>query len=401
MSSCQYCDLCKLSEIFKCKSLIKFLDDYSKKNSDNIDFIINAILELNSTINDDALINNTFSVKLENYLRSNFKKCIQNQNFSRLPISLIYRIIEKLDPNLILYDDLYDFISKSISDRHTLFSFIDLKQLSDEKFDDLYKKYTTKKDFEVIYYKFLQIDLEFINTMKENEKKLKILSNEVQKENNKLSSSVKLLEKQIKSLKDKNDEITKENQELTTKVSQLQIQNKELVDSNKPDEKIIKSLISFISTYQTLCSLCESQNLELIKFFLTYNTNTVNSKYCQGSIEKIPLTIAIEKGNIELVKLLLSIPNIDVNVLLTTYYTKQNIQQSNIGSNGERIDARETIIKKTPLIIAIEKRNAEIVQLLLNDSRINTSIQSSIQKKRNNNYWYVLRSKLRSYEKNK
>ena len=153
MSSCQYCDLCKLSEIFKCKSLIKFLDDYSKKNSDNIDFIINAILELNSTINDDALINNTFSVKLENYLRSNFKKCIQNQNFSRLPISLIYRIIEKLDPNLILYDDLYDFISKSISDRHTLFSFIDLKQLSDEKFDEPDRYLTIQELIDLSFFK--------------------------------------------------------------------------------------------------------------------------------------------------------------------------------------------------------------------------------------------------------
>lgn len=56
---------------------------------------------------------------------------IWNENFGLLPISIVYRILSKSEeiPN----DLLFDFISKSIEERCTLFNFLIIQNLSDIK----------------------------------------------------------------------------------------------------------------------------------------------------------------------------------------------------------------------------------------------------------------------------
>ena len=48
--------------------------------------------------------------------------------------------------NKITSDDLYAFITKSIEDRHILFSFLQIQKLSDEAFNDLYNSYLKQKN---------------------------------------------------------------------------------------------------------------------------------------------------------------------------------------------------------------------------------------------------------------
>ena len=76
---------------------------------------------------------------METYLSNNINKCLKNETFENLPISTIFRIIEKSDKNLISDESLLDFIIKSIDDRIVLFSLLDIKKLPKNKIDNLFK----------------------------------------------------------------------------------------------------------------------------------------------------------------------------------------------------------------------------------------------------------------------
>lgn len=71
------------------------------------------------------------------YNRAN--ECLQNENFGLLPISIVYCILSKSEeiPN----DLLFDFISKSIEERCTLFNFLNIQNLSDIKLGELFDLY--------------------------------------------------------------------------------------------------------------------------------------------------------------------------------------------------------------------------------------------------------------------
>jgi len=83
------------------------------------------------------------------------------------------------------------------------------------------------------------------------------------------------------------------------------------------------------------------ENLELLKLLLGHESMDPNKEAHSG---KTPLMIAIEKKNSEAIKLLLGHKKIDPN--------------------------KETTFGKTPLIIAINKGNLEAIKFLLEDKRI-------------------------------
>ena len=81
-----------------------------------------------------------------------------------------------------------------------------------------------------------------------------------------------------------------------------------------------------------------------VKLFLDKDTNIINYKNDDG---KTALYLAVEKGNVDIVKLLLSCNKLDINIT----------------NNG-----------KTALFLAVEKENAEIVKLLLTHDKIKVNI---------------------------
>lgn len=134
-----YGDLYKLSNFFQVKKLIKFLNQYKNNHNFDIDFIINEILKkINEEASDDYIIGK-FKFELESNLYNRANECLQNENFGLLPISIVYRILSKSEeiPN----DLLFDFISKSIEERCTLFNFLNIQNLSDIKLGELFDLY--------------------------------------------------------------------------------------------------------------------------------------------------------------------------------------------------------------------------------------------------------------------
>lgn len=87
---------------------------------------------------------------MEECLSSKIDECIANVNFWKLPISIIYRIIERSDKQQFPNNLLYDFISKNIEERNLLFLFLNIRKLTDEKFNSLYELFerceSTKKN---------------------------------------------------------------------------------------------------------------------------------------------------------------------------------------------------------------------------------------------------------------
>lgn len=228
ITSNEYFDLYKLAEIFKVNSIKKLLKNYAKKFSQNLYFILNLMLQHKSEEFDDLFPNDYISDELENFLITNVEKCFTIELFGQLPISSIYRIIEKSDFNNISSDKLYDFIAKSIEKRHFLFHFLNINKLSDEKFDDLYQNYLSLSDSNKNYFDHLKNDLNFLKKLKENNKNLK--------------KEVKQLKQMNNQLENQQNQIKIENRQLQTQLSRLQSNNQKLNDQVNELEKKIQLL---------------------------------------------------------------------------------------------------------------------------------------------------------------
>lgn len=198
-SSYQFRDLFILAEYFKVKFLQNFLERYSKSHFNDINYIINMILSSKSNATNEDLQNDELSNKMEQLLYDKIDECIQNENFGKLPISIIHRIFEKSDMEKITSDNLYTFICKSIENRHILFSFLDIQNLSNEKFDILYNDYCAqKKSKTAFYYQFLHVDLEYIKQLRNGIKYGDFTQNK------KLTKDIEKLNAKIDKLKNEN-----------------------------------------------------------------------------------------------------------------------------------------------------------------------------------------------------
>lgn len=180
-----FIDLYKLSQIFKVKSLKTKLKNYAQNSAQNIDFMINLLLDQQMDENNNSLTNDLFSVDMEDYLSSHINQCLQSENFGLLLISTLYRIIEKSDRNQISMDTLFDFIVQSFDERLSLFSFLDVSLLSDEKFQNLCKLNSYRK------IEFLPNNLDFLRELKEDNRYLRILIQHLNEEKSQLKSQLR------------------------------------------------------------------------------------------------------------------------------------------------------------------------------------------------------------------
>lgn len=224
-----YCDLCKLSEIFKVNPLKKLLKNFANQNSQNIDFIINLIINQQSLENHDLFQLDDISSNMEDVLCNNIDKCFLNQNFGILQSSTIFRIIEKSDKDKINSDILYDFIMKSIKDRFSLLYFLDIKKLSYEKLTNFCIFYSNESKK---YFDYLKIDINYVKSLIDEKRRLENIVDNLNREKEEI---VKKLNRE------KEEAVNKLNREKEEIIYKLNREKEQFdVDKEKLNEKCQK-----------------------------------------------------------------------------------------------------------------------------------------------------------------
>lgn len=267
ITSDQYLDFCKLSEIFKVKSLKRLLKIYSQKFSQNLNFVINVLIEQQNQELDDLFPDDYVSNDAENILVKNVEDCLNNELFGHLSASTIYRIIEK-SGNQIKSDMLFRFIFESIEERCCLLKFLDLKQLSHENLEALkqiYQQNESRKFLDFLPNDFaflkkllddkqiLETKLEQLNEIKEqieqintqitfDNSQLKSQVQSLENENQRFRSEIDQLKIDNQRLIDKNQQLENQNSQITTDNAQLKSQNSKLLDENQQVESQNKQI---------------------------------------------------------------------------------------------------------------------------------------------------------------
>ena len=95
--------------------------------------------------NSNIFLTNQILVDIESYLKDNINQCLASDKIGLLPVPSIYRIIAKSDREKISSELLFHFIIDSIEERHILFQFIDIEKLTEESFEDIYRKSKNNK----------------------------------------------------------------------------------------------------------------------------------------------------------------------------------------------------------------------------------------------------------------
>ncbi|KAK8843546.1 hypothetical protein M9Y10_024602 [Tritrichomonas musculus] len=132
--------------------------------------------------------------------------------------------------------------------------------------------------------------------------------------------------------------------------------------SNPKPEKIRCSKTALFRAVQ-------KENIEIVKLLLSFdkiNVNTICSYEYHDLeewwVERTSLFLAIENNNIEIIKLLLSIEDINVNIINTDDYCDGG--------------GCEYYYKYTALYESVEQENIEIIKLLLSNKNINVNAPS-------------------------
>lgn len=194
-----------LSTFLSIKKYQKQLKKFTEDHANDISFISMLFLKQSSP-NFSFLFkefdDDTFEIGFEDLLKENVDECLQNKEFEKLPIPQIYKIVAESDENYT-NDILYDFIRKDIEKRCCLFELIELRDLSDEKFDDLYNVYISDKKIPKKCFDHLKINLDYLNEIRKCDiDQLKNENKQLFIRNNELKIQKKQLKEQLENLKD-------------------------------------------------------------------------------------------------------------------------------------------------------------------------------------------------------
>lgn len=192
----KYFDFLKLATIFQVTTFLKILRKYAENHLIDVDDLIDYLsFENNSEENPIR-----FSKEIEENLIININQCLQSRKFEQLPISVLYRIIEKSRQN-ISDDYLFEFIKKSINERCVLLSFINIRNLSNQKFNELYENlFTNQNNHKFVSY--LPCDLHLLKTLKEENDQLKNNNLQLQHQNTQMRRTIEELQSQLNNLID-------------------------------------------------------------------------------------------------------------------------------------------------------------------------------------------------------
>ena len=226
----EYKDLLKLTEFLQIKILFNNLDQYFKSQNNDIDFQIQFILH-DSKSNDD-ITNASFQLNntIENLLSTNVVKCLQNKNFADIPISIIHRIILKSDKKPIPSNLLYDFIKKKMKPFFLLLRFLDIENLSDDRFEDLCETVSDTNGSGKLYMENLQCNIKYIMKLKNDNKDLKKVKKSLNNTKKKLISVISQQEDKIKILEHENSEKQNKIEEIEKKLINEKEKHKKYVD---------------------------------------------------------------------------------------------------------------------------------------------------------------------------
>ena len=126
-----YNDIYALSKYFCIPKIIQALDEIRQNELfQDINFSIEI---LHGNISSKDTIETYLACQIETFLSTRINKCIENSNFEKLPISTIYRIIEKSNKKVINHNALLDFIISSIETRFILFKFVEFHKIEEHK----------------------------------------------------------------------------------------------------------------------------------------------------------------------------------------------------------------------------------------------------------------------------
>lgn len=246
----QYKDLANISEYLQSKKFSKKIQKYTKFNTDFIIQQIHHEVQAQNN-NDDDLNYNKFQINknMEEKLTENICECFLNEKFIDLPISIIFRIVEKCFQKQILNNELYDFIIKSIPKLCVLFQFLDLQIISEDRLYNLCNIFSKSGKVSKSYFRYLPCNLILIKKLYETKESLK-------KQVSKLKSKKEIIKKQLaeleveKKINDENqmknyldfenqiDDLKKENKKTKKMLDETKKENNEI--KNKLDEKDIE-----------------------------------------------------------------------------------------------------------------------------------------------------------------
>lgn len=272
-------DLFILSTIFKVDLLLNNLQKILPNFQQNLVMILTYLIEKNDEIksddidDDDSIIKNIINVEMEKCLTNKINEIIKNKLFKKLPKCVIYRILEKSDPQNIPFNDLFSFIIESLDERFIFFPFLDIKNLTKENFDDLVSTYLRLKDSpSKRYFQYLSVDFDYIKLLKENEERIQNkLDNKTTEYNdnlNKCQIQIQNLENDNKKLLHQLDDLNKEHKETIEKTKQLENDNKKLLnqldDLNKEHKETIEKTKQLENDFISKIEKLENDNKQLL-----------------------------------------------------------------------------------------------------------------------------------------
>ena len=100
-----------------------------------------------------------------------------------------------------------------------------------------------------------------------------------------------------------------------------------------------------------------------------YNENRMKHKY---EVEKTPFYLAVEYKNIEIIQLLLQNASININVK----YTKSEVKDK-YDEYGEKCSTETNRIIKSPLHLAVQNKNIDIIEILINQKNIDLDAEDN------------------------
>lgn len=252
----QCIDLLKITEYLKVRKLSVKINEYLKNHNIDVDFIIQIILhEVNSNLNTDDDNCQQFQInpQMEELLTSRIEDTIQNEKFALLPISIIYRIIEK--SSKINSDLLFNFISKSITKYFVLLPFLDTETLSENQLERMIDAYSNS-DLEVKkLFNHMNCQLGLINKLKVHQTELEEKLNKSEKSEKQTESEMKEVKKLLVDSEQERNQLKNELESLKTQITQLQNQLK----NNEREKEMFKGKLNDCEIFKRKLNDCEKE----------------------------------------------------------------------------------------------------------------------------------------------
>ena len=236
-----YKDLYILSEYFGVQKLTRKLDCIKENELFiSIDFTIQTLIDISMLENEEET---KMTSKLENFLSEQINECFENEKFSELPNSSIYRILEKSDKESLNVNALTEFILEAAENRFVLFRFVELHRLTEEEIkrliDFIESQPSKTKD---LCMENLPLDLMLIKQMKSKYEKLMNILNQKDEELNKkaeeLNRKDEELSKKDEELNQMKEELCKTKGEFSQKEEELNRKEEELTQAKDELQRV-------------------------------------------------------------------------------------------------------------------------------------------------------------------